>query len=170
MAHNKYILSGNSNGNRLSYTDKILDIMKNIGRLLVMNLQNQLLHQRAFTLSNIIHTKSIYNPLEEVHTAIPYQDGLKNKVFLQARTYCIWPLPSSICRLFKIQDCRLKPYLSIEIRFFHIRCTVKKKLGYSWICFDQTFLGPGLGKLFPVRDSLVSDILAGKTAKPFFKV
>jgi len=26
---------------------------------------------------------------------------------------------------------------------------------------DQTFLGLGLGKLFPARESLVSDILAG---------
>jgi len=42
----------------------------------------------------------------------------------------------------------------------------------SWICFDQTFLGLGLGKLFPARESLVSDIPAGdkNTAKPFFTV
>jgi len=37
----------------------------------------------------------------------------------------------------------------------------KKKLQDSWIYFDQTFLGLGLGKLFPARESLVSDILAG---------
>jgi len=31
----------------------------------------------------------------------------------------------------------------------------------SWICFDQTFLGLGLGKLFPASESLVSDNPAG---------
>jgi len=31
----------------------------------------------------------------------------------------------------------------------------------SWICFAQTFQGLGLGKLFPARESLVSNILAG---------
>jgi len=36
-----------------------------------------------------------------------------------------------------------------------------KKIRYSWICFEQTFLGQGLGKLFPARESLVSDIPAG---------
>jgi len=47
-----------------------------------------------------------------------------------------------------------------------------KKLRDSWICFDQTSLGLGLGKLFPARESLVSDIPAGdeNTAKPFFTV
>jgi hypothetical protein len=42
----------------------------------------------------------------------------------------------------------------------------------SWIGFYQTFLGLGLGKLFPARESLVSDILAGEgnTAKLFFTV
>jgi len=40
----------------------------------------------------------------------------------------------------------------------------------SWICFDQIFLGLGLGKLYPARGSLVSDIPAGdgNTTKPFF--
>jgi len=36
-----------------------------------------------------------------------------------------------------------------------------KKIRDSWIYFDQTFQGLGLGKLFPARESLVSDILAG---------
>jgi len=36
-----------------------------------------------------------------------------------------------------------------------------KKLRDSWIFFDQTFQGLGLGKLFPARESLVSDIPAG---------
>ena len=31
----------------------------------------------------------------------------------------------------------------------------------SWIIFDQTFQGLGMGKLFPARESLVSDIPAG---------
>jgi len=46
----------------------------------------------------------------------------------------------------------------------------KKKLLDSWFFFDQTFLGLGLGKLFPARESLVSDIPAGdgNTAQPFF--
>jgi len=37
------------------------------------------------------------------------------------------------------------------------------------MCFDQTFLGLGLGKLFPDRESLVSDIPAGdgKTANRY---
>jgi len=45
----------------------------------------------------------------------------------------------------------------------------EKKLPDSWIFFYQTFLGLELGKLFPARESLVSDILAGdrNTAKPF---
>jgi hypothetical protein len=37
----------------------------------------------------------------------------------------------------------------------------KKKWRDSWIFFYQTFHGPGLGKLFPARASLVSDISAG---------
>jgi len=37
----------------------------------------------------------------------------------------------------------------------------KQKLRDSWIFFDQTFLGLGLGKLFPDRKSLVSDIPSG---------
>jgi len=36
----------------------------------------------------------------------------------------------------------------------------KKNLQDSWIYFDQTFLVLGLGKLFPARESLVSDIPA----------
>jgi len=37
--------------------------------------------------------------------------------------------------------------------------------------FDRTFLGLGLGKLFPARESLVSGIPAGdwKIAKPFLQ-
>ena len=31
----------------------------------------------------------------------------------------------------------------------------------SWIFFEQTFPGLGLGKLFPARESLVGDIPAG---------
>jgi len=51
-------------------------------------------------------------------------------------------------------------------------CTVKKNLRDSWISFDQIFLGLGLGKLFPARESLVSDIPAGdrNTAKKIFTV
>jgi len=37
----------------------------------------------------------------------------------------------------------------------------KKNLRDSWIFVDQTFLGLGLGTLFPARESLVSDIPAG---------
>jgi len=37
----------------------------------------------------------------------------------------------------------------------------KENLRGSWNCFDQNFLGLGLGKLFPARESLVSDIPAG---------
>ena len=36
-----------------------------------------------------------------------------------------------------------------------------KNVRDSWICFDQTLLGLGPGKLFPARESLVCDILAG---------
>jgi len=43
----------------------------------------------------------------------------------------------------------------------YTHCKKKKSSRDSWICFDQTFLGLELGKLFPVRESLVSDILAG---------
>jgi len=48
----------------------------------------------------------------------------------------------------------------------------KNRLRDSWICFDQTLLGLGLGKLFPALESLVSVIPAGdgNTAKPFFTV
>jgi len=48
--------------------------------------------------------------------------------------------------------------------------TVKKKFRDSFICFDQTFLGLGMGKLFPARESLVIPAGAGNTAKPFFTV
>ena len=41
----------------------------------------------------------------------------------------------------------------------HVHC--KKILRDSWIIFDQTFQGLGLGTLFPARESLVSDIPAG---------
>jgi len=48
----------------------------------------------------------------------------------------------------------------------------KRNLRDSWSCVDQTSLGLGLGKLFPARESLVSDLPAGdgNTAKPFFIV
>jgi len=52
------------------------------------------------------------------------------------------------------------------------RCIhLEKKLSNSWICFDQTFLELGLGKLFPARQSLVNDIPAvdRNTAKPFLQ-
>jgi len=41
----------------------------------------------------------------------------------------------------------------------------------SWICLNQTFLGLRLGKLFPARESLVSDIPAEdrNTANPFLQ-
>jgi len=46
----------------------------------------------------------------------------------------------------------------------------KKYLRDSRIFFYQTFLGLGLGKLFPARESLASDIPAGdgNIAEPFF--
>jgi len=48
----------------------------------------------------------------------------------------------------------------------------KKYLRDSWVCFDQTLLGLGMGNIFSARESLVSDISAGdgNTAKPFFTV
>jgi len=47
----------------------------------------------------------------------------------------------------------------------------KKDLRDFWTYFDRTFLGLGLGKLFPAKESLVDDILAGdvNTAKPFLQ-
>ena len=47
-----------------------------------------------------------------------------------------------------------------------------KKLRDSWFCFYQTFLGLGLGKLFPARESFVSDIPAGEgnTGKLFYSM
>jgi len=41
------------------------------------------------------------------------------------------------------------------------RVHCKKKSRDSWICFDQTSQGPGLGQLFGARECLVSDIPAG---------
>jgi hypothetical protein len=49
--------------------------------------------------------------------------------------------------------------ISLHARWHCIHCT--KNLWDSWIYFDQTFLGRGLGKVFPARESLVSDIPAG---------
>jgi len=48
----------------------------------------------------------------------------------------------------------------------------KKDLRDSWIYFDYTILRLGLGKLFPARGSLESDILVGdrNTAIPFLTV
>jgi len=43
----------------------------------------------------------------------------------------------------------------------NLRGSTVKKLRYSWIFVDQTFLRLGLGKLFPAKESLVSDIPAG---------
>ena len=42
-------------------------------------------------------------------------------------------------------------------------CKVHCKINLrdSWINYDQTFLGLGLGKCFPARESLVSDISTG---------
>ena len=56
------------------------------------------------------------------------------------------------------------------LKCMHLHCNLV--LQDSWICFDQTLLGLGLGKLFLARESLVSDILAGdgNTEKPFFTV
>jgi len=46
-----------------------------------------------------------------------------------------------------------------------------KNVRNFWICLDQTFQGLGMGKLFPVRESLESDIPAGdrNTAKPLLQ-
>jgi len=65
-------------------------------------------------------------------------------------------------------------FTEAEILNWHERNSVhcKKNVRDSWIFFDQTFLGLGLGKLFQARESLVSDILAGdrNVAEPFFTV
>jgi len=64
-------------------------------------------------------------------------------------------------------DEEMPKFLSIQFaKSFSLHC---KKLRDSWISFDQTFLGMGLGKLFPARENMVSDIPAGdgNTAKPF---
>ena len=47
----------------------------------------------------------------------------------------------------------------ILLKLMVLHC--KKKLRDAWICFDQTFLGLGLGKLFQAKKSLVSVIPAG---------
>jgi len=43
----------------------------------------------------------------------------------------------------------------------HSKQHCNKILRDSWIIFDQTFQGLGLGTLFPARESLVIDIPAG---------
>jgi len=71
-------------------------------------------------------------------------------------------LPRRICHMRLVIPglgaCLLSPKLSTLCTFF---TTLYKNLRDSWICFDQTFLGLGLGKSFPARESLVSDIPAG---------
>jgi len=65
-----------------------------------------------------------------------------------------------------------RKYDTLEEIIYVLGLQCKKYLQDSWIGFDQTFLGLGLGlgKFFPVRESLVSDIPAGdgNTAEPFF--
>jgi len=48
----------------------------------------------------------------------------------------------------------------------------EKKIARFLDFFDQIFMGVGLGKLFPARESFVSDVPAGdgNIAKPFFTV
>jgi len=50
-------------------------------------------------------------------------------------------------------------YILKLLTIWAIHC--KQNLQDSWICFDQIFLGLGLGKLFLARESLVSYIPAG---------
>jgi len=51
----------------------------------------------------------------------------------------------------------------IQMDSYGLLCihTVNKNVRYSGSCFDQTFLGLGLGRLFPASESFVSDIPAG---------
>jgi len=52
--------------------------------------------------------------------------------------------------------------LSSSTDYIGTRAHFKNKLRDSWIRFDQTFQGLGLGTLFPARESLVSEIPAGE--------
>ena len=58
------------------------------------------------------------------------------------------------------ENCTSDPNAEIRTREL-AEPTLLKILRDSWIIFDQTFQGLGLGTLFPARESLVSDILAG---------
>jgi len=59
----------------------------------------------------------------------------------------------------------MKGYILLMVCSSHIsHC--EKKLRDSWIFFDQTFQGLELGRLFPARESLVSDIPAGDGKSP----
>jgi len=65
-----------------------------------------------------------------------------------------WPSGYTFVALLYSFPCLLSAYSGYD-------CTVLKKLTRFLDSFDQTFLGLGLGKLFPARESLVSDIPAG---------
>ena len=62
-----------------------------------------------------------------------------------------------------------KKHYSCNKQNSRITLHCKKKLRNSWICFDQTFLGLGLGKFFPARESLESDFPAGIRQNPFLQ-
>jgi len=52
------------------------------------------------------------------------------------------------------------------VNYHKLHC--KKDLRDSRVCFDQTFLGLGMGQLFPAREILVGDIPAGDGNPPNF--
>ena len=65
-----------------------------------------------------------------------------------------------ICIFSTLTSCIHKRMSKNKKRIYtSIHC--KENLPDSWICYDQTLLGLGFGRLFPARESLVSDILAG---------
>jgi len=84
----------------------------------------------------------------------------------------LWDIPFKCAPiLFCITGATSAWYCAFK-KFSSVNLHCKQILGDSWICYGQTFLGLGLGKLFPARESLVSDIPArdGKPLNHFYSV
>jgi len=87
-------------------------------------------------------------------------------ITVQTRKYIIYTIQYSRCCRFLYHKLLTTFYVYECFTFFGIQplCGMqhcKKILRDSWIIFDHTFQGLGLGTLFPARESLVSDIPAG---------
>jgi len=123
------------------------------------------------SLANLLHFERIdYSRVHQCWMMSECLDGplpIKWKMLNAKRQYSIVFVNDLINNIAKFRLVCHNFYLHI-VYIMYIRILeqckslhCKKKLWDSWICFDQTFQGLGLGQLFPARESLLCDIQAG---------